>query len=106
MGKNDMIEILVLIFLICLNAFFAASEMALISLNDNKVKSKAEGGDKKALQLYQLLQEPSRFLATIQIGITLAGFMASAFAADSFASDITVLFLAWDTPIPEKVIET
>ncbi|OCA83034.1 hemolysin [Bacillus sp. FJAT-27225] len=78
-------EILVLLILIVLNAFFAASEIALISLNDNKIKLMAESGHKKAKALEKLLSEPSRFLATIQIGITLAGFLASAFAGQSFA---------------------
>ena len=77
--------IFVLLILILLNAFFAASEIALISLNDNKIKIMADGGDKKAKILKNLLSEPSRFLATIQIGITLAGFLASAFASESFA---------------------
>ncbi|WP_407271603.1 hemolysin family protein [Radiobacillus sp. PE A8.2] len=77
--------IVILIVLIITNAFFAASEIALVSLNDNKVKKMADAGDKKAKKLYDLLASPGRFLATIQIGITLAGFLASAFAADSFA---------------------
>jgi putative hemolysin len=83
--KNLFIEILILMLLIVLNAFFAASEIALISLNDNKIKLMAEEGNKKAILLKNLLGEPSRFLATIQIGITLAGFLASAFAAETFA---------------------
>ncbi|WP_202617784.1 hemolysin family protein [Bacillus dakarensis] len=78
-------EIMVLIILIILNAFFAASEIALVSLNDNKIKLMADEGHKKAIRVHNLLSEPSRFLATIQIGITLAGFMASAFAAGSYA---------------------
>lgn len=85
------IEILVLFILIMLNGFFAASEMALISLNDNKIKAMAEEGDKKAIQINNLLKEPSKFLATIQIGITLAGFLASAFAADTFAEKLVYL---------------
>lgn len=84
-------EILLLIVLIGLNAFFAASEIALISLNDNKVRIMAEEGDRKARKLMKLLGEPSRFLATIQIGITLAGFLASAFAAQTFADPL----VAW-----------
>lgn len=74
-----------------LNGFFAASEIALISLNDNKIKARAEEGDKKAIQINNLLKEPSKFLATIQIGITLAGFLASAFAADTFAEKLVYL---------------
>lgn len=81
-------ELFILVILIVLNAFFAASEIALISLNDNKVRSMAEEGNKQAKLLYALMKEPSRFLATIQIGITLAGFLASAFAAETFASQL------------------
>lgn len=74
--------------LIFLNAFFAASEIALISLNDARIKSLADKGDKKAARIEHLLEEPSRFLATIQIGITLAGFLASAFASETFADSV------------------
>ncbi|WP_113927194.1 hemolysin family protein [Bacillus sp. P14.5] len=100
------IELLILFILIVLNAFFAASEIALISLNDNKVKLDAEKGDKKAILLYNLLSEPSRFLATIQIGITLAGFLASAFAAESFAGRFTNVLLDMGVPVSAAVLET
>ena len=83
-----MIQILVLVILIALNAFFAASEMAFISLNDAKVEKEAKSGNKKAKQIHKMMQEPSRFLSTIQIGITLAGFLSSAFASESFADDL------------------
>ena len=63
--KELFTEIFVLMTLIVLNAFFAASEIALISLNDNKIRLMAEEGDKKAKLLKNLLSEPSRFLATI-----------------------------------------
>ncbi|MDP2814466.1 MAG: hemolysin family protein [Erysipelotrichaceae bacterium] len=84
-------EILFLVILTSVNAFLSAAEIALISLNDNKIKVMAEDGHKKARQLLKLLGEPSRFLATIQIGITLAGFLASAFAADTFAEPLVAL---------------
>lgn len=79
-------QLIVLIILIFLNAFFAASEIAFISLNDAKVSKQAKSGDKKAKQVLKMLENPSKFLATIQIGITLAGFLSSAFASDAFAS--------------------
>ena len=86
---NKMISrLIVLIGLIAINAFFAATEIAFISLNDAKIEKKAKEGNKKAKQIKVMLREPSRFLATIQIGITLAGFLSSAFAADAFASDL------------------
>ncbi len=99
-------EIVILLVLIVLNAFFAASEIALISLNDNKIKHMAEEGHKKAILLQRLLSEPSRFLATIQIGITLAGFMASAFASGSFADDLALALLDAGVPVPEAMLET
>ena len=83
-----MIQVLVLIILILLNAFFAATEMAFVSINDAKVEKEAKNGNKKAKQIYKMLKEPSKFLATIQIGITLAGFLSSAFASESFADDL------------------
>ena len=83
-----MIQILVLVLLISLNAFFAAAEMAFVSLNDAKIEKEAKSGNKKAKQIYKMVKEPSRFLATIQIGITLAGFLSSAFASESFADDL------------------
>ena len=79
-------QIGVLILLIFFNAFFAASEMAFVSLNDAKVAKQAKTGDKKAKQILKMLENPSKFLATIQIGITLAGFLSSAFASDAFAN--------------------
>ncbi|KAF0092067.1 MAG: Hemolysins-related protein [Fusobacteria bacterium] len=97
-------EILLLILLIALNAFFAATEIALISLNDNKIKQMAEDGNKKAKNLVKLLGEPSRFLATIQIGITLAGFLASAFAAGSFAEPLVNFLKSFGIPIPIAVL--
>lgn len=78
-------QILVLIVLILLYAFFAATEIAFISLNDIKIELKAKEGNKKAKLLQKMLNDPSKFLATIQIGITLAGFLSSAFASDTFA---------------------
>ena len=83
-----MSRIIVLAILILINAFFAATEIAFISLNDAKIEKQAKEGNKKAKQIRKMLREPSKFLATIQIGITLAGFLSSAFAADAFADDL------------------
>lgn len=79
-------QVIVLIILIALNAFFAASEIAYIALNDAKIERQAKEGNKKAQQIQKMLETPSKFLSTIQIGITLAGFLSSAFASDAFAS--------------------
>ncbi len=81
-------QIVVLVILILLNSFFAASEIAFISLNDTKIEKQAKKGDKKAIQIEKMLKTPSKFLATIQIGITLAGFLSSAFASDAFAEKL------------------
>lgn len=81
-------QIIPLIILIALNAFFAASEIAFISLNDAKIDIQAKDGNKKAKKIKKMLENPSKFLATIQIGITLAGFLSSAFASEAFASEL------------------
>ena len=87
---SDIIKQLLLqLVLILLNAFFAATEIAVISLNENKVKALAEDGDKKASKMLKIIKDPTQFLSTIQIGITLAGFLGSAFAADNFSSRLT-----------------
>ena len=83
-----MISLVILGVLILINAYFAASEIAFISLNDAKIEKQAKEGNKKAKRIKKMLREPSKFLATIQIGITLAGFLSSAFAADAFASEL------------------
>lgn len=78
-------QLFVLLILILINAYFAASEIAFISLNDAKIERQAKEGNRKAKQIEKMLKNPSKFLATIQIGITLAGFLSSAFASDTFA---------------------
>ena len=83
-----MIQVLLLVILIGLNAFFAASEIAFISLNDAKIDIQAKEGNKKAKKIKKMLEDPSKFLATIHIGITLAAFLSSAFASEAFASEL------------------
>lgn len=90
-----LIQILVLVILILLNAYFAATEIAFISLNDSKVERDAKDGNKKAKQILKMLKSPSKFLATIQIGITLAGFLSSAFASDAFADKLAPILNSW-----------
>ena len=82
-------QLLLQLILILLNAFFAATEIAVISLNEKKLKARAEDGDKKAVKMLKMIEEPTRFLSTIQIGITLAGCLGSAFAADNFAEKLS-----------------
>lgn len=84
-----------LFILILLNAYFAATEIAFISLNDAKIEKQAKDGNKKAKQIQKMLKNPSKFLATIQIGITLAGFLSSAFASDAFAGMLAPVLNEW-----------
>lgn len=81
-------SVILLIVLIFLNAVFASAEIAVISMNDARLNKLSSEGDKRALRLKALVSEPSRFLATIQVAITLAGLLSSAFAADKFAEPI------------------
>ncbi len=86
-------QILLLLLLIFINAFFAASEIAIISLNDSKMRKMAEEGHKKAKQVLKLTEDSSNFLATIQIGVTLAGFLTSATAAQSLSEPLANWFI-------------
>lgn len=81
-------EIFLLVILILLNGLFASSEIAFLSLDKRALKENVKNNNKKAIKIKKLLDDPSVFLATIQIGITLAGFLASAFAAETFADMI------------------
>lgn len=100
------IAIITLIVLILINGFFASSELAFVNLNDNKIKRKAEQGVKKSIQLYQLIEDQSQFLSTIQIGITLAGFLSSAFAADFFAGPVSEQLYEWGVPLSLGTLNT
>lgn len=92
---NVIFQLLLLLVLILLNAFFAMSEIAIISLNDAKMKKMAEDGDKRAAKVLKLTENPSNFLSTIQLGVTLAGFLTSASAAESFADPLTAVIAEW-----------
>lgn len=83
-----LIKILILILLVLINGVFSATEIAFLSLNKYELKKKVRQGDKRALQITKLLGDMSSFLSAIQIAITLSGFLASAFAAESFATEI------------------
>ena len=90
-----MSELILLFVLILANAYFAAAEIAFISLNDAKIDLQAKEGNKKAKSIKKILENPSKFLATIQIGITLAGFLSSAFASEAFASELAPVLHGW-----------
>ena len=89
MEDDPLIGLLLLqLFFILLNAVFACAEIAVLSVNEVKLNKLAAEGDKRAARLSRLTSQPARFLATIQISITLAGFLGSAFAADNFAGKL------------------
>ncbi|MBR3755782.1 MAG: HlyC/CorC family transporter [Firmicutes bacterium] len=98
--------IILQIILISLNAIFASAEIAVISMNDNKLKRMADSGDKRAAYLVALTEQPARFLATIQVAITLAGLLGSAFAADNFAEPLVGLLVDLGVGIPESVLHS
>ena len=83
-------QIILLLVLIIINAYFAAAEMAIVSVNKNRIRSLAQEGNKKAQALAGLIDEPNKFLSSIQVVITLAGFLTSAEAAVSFSDDVGV----------------
>lgn len=82
-------QLLLQLLLILINAFFACSEIAVVSLNEKKIEKLADDGNKKAAKILSMLKNPEKFLSTIQISITLAGFLGSAFAADNFAGKLS-----------------
>ena len=98
--------ILLLIILIFLNAVFASAEIAVLSMNETKLKKLVGEGDRKALKLNSLIEQPARFLATIQVAITLAGFLQSAFAADTFADPLVAALVGAGVPVPESVLRS
>lgn len=94
------------VILISVNAIFASSEIAVISMNDNRMAKMAAEGDKRAIKLSKLTLQPSQFLSIIQVGITLAGFFGSAFAADNFASKLTAFLIRTGVDIPASTLNT
>ncbi len=99
-------QILLQILLIALNAIFACAEIAIISINDTKLAHMAAGGDKRAGRLVKLTSQPARFLATIQVAITLSGFLGSAFAADNFSVYLTKWLVSLGVPLAESTLDT
>lgn len=87
-------QLLLQLVLILINALFAATELAMVSINEKKVRAQAEDGDKKAKKLLRVIEDPNKFLSAIQVGITLAGFLGSAFAADTFAQMLTGFWIS------------
>ena len=88
-ATDIILKLVLLLVLVLINAFFAMSEIAIISLNDNLIEKMAADGNKKAKQVAKLTKNSNNFLSTIQIGVTLAGFLTSASASQSFAQMLT-----------------
>ncbi len=89
-----------------LNAIFACAEIAVVSVNEVKVSQLAEKGNKRALRLQKLIKAPARFLSTIQIAITLSGFLGSAFAADNFSAYIAAWIAGFGLPVSYETVRT
>jgi len=107
LGTDPLIWQLILqVVLIALNAVFACAEIAILSMNEQKLEKLAEEGNKKAARLARLTAQPARFLATIQVSITLAGFLGSAFAADNFAERLVGWLMGIGCPVPAGVLHT
>ena len=98
--------LLLQVILIAINAYFASTEIAVLSLNDVKIRRQAEEGDRVAKLLMKLAENPNRFLSTIQVGITLAGFLGSAFAAENFASVLAGAILAAGVTVDPQLLNT
>ena len=98
-------KLVLLFILILVNAFFAMSEIAIISLNDNMIEKLAEEGHKKAKMILKLTENPSNFLSTIQIGVTLAGFLTSASASTTFAAMLTDAVMKVAPSLPRGIID-
>ena len=101
-----LLAILLQIFLIFLNAVFACAEIAVVSVSEARYKTLAEKGDKRAQKILKLKKNPSKFLATIQVAITLSGFLGSAFAAENFAGPLVNLLLKTGISISRGVLES
>lgn len=106
MENSILFMILLQIFLILLNAVFACAEIAVISMNDNKLAKMAADGDKRAIRLARLTSQPARFLATIQVAITLSGFLGSAFASENFSDILVKWLVSLGVPVSAATLNT
>ena len=98
--------IILQLLLIALNAIFACAELAVLSINETKLERMADQGDKRAKRLFRLTREPAKFLATIQVAITLSGFLGSAFAADGFSEPLVDWVLSLGVKIPRTTLDS
>ena len=98
--------ILLQVILIGLNAVFASAEIAVISMNDTKLERMARDGDVRAKRLAALTAQPTKFLSTIQVAITLAGLLGSAFAAENFAGTLVQVIQKAGIDAPERILKS
>lgn len=103
---NIWLMLLLQVILIFLNAVFACAEIAVISITDAKLEKLGEEGNKNARKLQKLKKDPAKFLATIQVAITLSGFLGSAFAADNFSGMIVDWLVGLGVTIPVSTLDT
>ena len=94
------------VVLIALNAIFACAEIAVLSINETKLERMADQGDRRAKRLFRLTREPAKFLATIQVAITLSGFLGSAFAADSFSEPLVDWVVSLGVTLPRATLDS
>lgn len=106
MGDSIILMLLLQVILIALNAVFACAEIAVISISETKIEKMAEQGNKKAARLRKLTNNPAKFLATIQVAITLSGFLGSAFAAENFSDRIVSWLVSLGVTTSEKTLNT
>ena len=106
MGDSIIFLLLLQVVLIFLNAIFASAEIAVLSVNEIKLAKMVEQGDKRAKRLSKLVSEPSKFLSTIQIAITLSGFLGSAFAAYNFSEPLVEWLIGLGVGIPRATLDT
>ena len=106
MGSSIVTLLFIQVLLIALNAVFASAELAVLSVNETKLERLAGQGNKRAKRLYKLTQEPAKFLSTIQIAITLSGFLGSTFAADGFSDPLVEWALGLGTTLSRQTLAT
>ena len=104
--NNIWLTILLQVVLIALNAIFACAEIAVISMNDAKLAKMVSEGDKRAIRLARLTSQPARFLATIQVAITLSGFLGSAFAAENFSGVLVDWLLSLGVGLSAELLDS
>ena len=104
---DDSIGLLLLfqLVLIMLNAIFASAEIAVLSISETNLEHMADDGNGRAKKLYKLAKEPARFLATIQVAITLSGFLGSAFAADNFSAPLVEWIISLGVTMPRHTLQ-